>query len=296
MVSILRLERDAVDGRPERVVTLFLRRILRSRTGAMGLTLLFLVVLIALLGSLVRPEDPSAIVGPPYQSPSDQAWLGTDTLGRDVLSRLLSGGTTLLLASLLAAFSAYVVGVSMGLIAGYAGGRIDVGLIAVVDVILSIPPIVLVFVLLTGGGTGFALVTASIAVVLVPGVARIARAATREVVTSEFVEAAVARGESWRFVVWRELLPNLWTPLLADFGIRIAYAVGLYSALAFLGFGRQPPAADWGLMINENRNGFLQQPWAVVAPALLIAALTVAVNLIADSYARSLGRSAGDHV
>ena len=104
---------------------------------------------------------------------------------------------------------------------------------------------------------------------------------------------AVARGESSRFIIWRELLPNLWTPLLADFGIRIGYAVGTYAALAFLGFGRQPPAADWGAMISENQTGFLQNPWAVVAPAALIAALTVSVNLVADAYVRSLGRSEG---
>lgn len=284
------------ESRPAPGIMQFARRVVRSRTGIIGLTLLMLVMAVALAGPHLRPDDPTAIVGLPYEPPSGKAWLGTDALGRDVLSRLLSGGMTLLAASLLAALSAYAVGVVIGLVAGYAGGAIDLAVVGTLDTLLSIPPIILVFVLLTGSGASFTVVTLGIALVLIPGVARIARAATREIVSSEFVEAAVARGESWRFTIGRELLPNLWTPLLADFGIRIAYAVGMYAALAFLGFGSQPPTPDWGTMISENRNGFLQQPWAVVSPAVLIAVLTVAVNMISDSYARSLGRSAGDHV
>ncbi|TCC36472.1 ABC transporter permease [Kribbella speibonae] len=294
MVSFSAIGLGAVNGRPEPAVVQFVRRILRSRTGTAGVVLFFFVVLAALFGFLIRPHDPTAVVGLPYEPPSGDAWLGTDQLGRDVLSRVLSGGTTLLLSSLLAAFSAYLVGVSIGVFAGYAGGRIDFAVIAVIDILLSVPPLIFIFVLLAGSGPNFTVVTVGIAVVLMPGVVRIARAAAREVVTNEFVEAAVARGESSRFIVLRELLPNLWTPLMADFGIRISYSVGIYAGLAFLGFGRQPPAADWGTMINENRLGFFQNPWAVVASAALIAALTISVNLVGDAYARSLGRSVGD--
>ncbi|KHK99048.1 hypothetical protein LK09_08020 [Microbacterium mangrovi] len=274
----------------------FFSQIVRSKTGIAGLSLLGLVLLIAILGPVVRPYDPTKIVGAPFSLPGAAHWLGTDTVGRDVFSRVLAGGTIPILVATAATLAAYIVGVCVGITAGYVRGRTDFFIIGALDVLMSVPPIILIFVLLTGGGTDLWLVAVGIAIVLMPGVARITRAATREIVSNEYVEAAVARGESRWFIIWRELLPNLWSPLLADFGIRIAYAVGIYAGIAFLGFGPQPPTPDWGVMINENRSGFLIQPWAVISPAILIAALTVSVNWVADAYVRGIGRSAVPHV
>jgi peptide/nickel transport system permease protein len=278
---------DPLRIRQPRVLT----RILSSTSGKVGVALILLLIAVALIGPFVRPHDPAEVIAPPFQPPSGEALLGTDQLGRDVLSRVLVGGVRLLAVSTTAAVLAYLIGVSIGMVAGFRKGGFDLAAIAAVDVLLSIPPIIFVLVLLTGAGSKIWIVTLGIVVVLVPGVTRISRTVTRDVATSEFVEAAVARGEGLVSIVTRELLPNLWTPLLADFGIRLAYAVILYSSLAFLGFGVQPPAADWGAMINENRPGIIQQPWAVVVPAIAIAALTIGVNLVADAYARTMGRS-----
>jgi len=157
--------------------------------------------------------------------------------------------------------------------------------------VISFPPIVLVLLLVAGAGTGLAIVTVAIAAVHCPRVVRIVRAVTLDVGTREFVEAALARGERMRSILRRDILPNILTPVLADFGIRLAGSVILFASLSYLGFGQAPPASDWGLMISENQAGLLVQPWVIVAPAVAIALLTISVNLISDSIARSVGRT-----
>jgi peptide/nickel transport system permease protein len=217
--------------------------------------------------------------------------LGTDALGRDGLSRWLHGGHTLVIATFLSTLLAYLAGISVGMIAGLRRGALDLVTVAVVDVVLSIPPIIFVLVLLGALGTSVAVSTIGIAVVFAPRIVRIVRAVALEISTREFVESAVARGEGVLSILRRDILPNVATPVMADVGIRVSGAVILFSSLSYLGLGQAPPAANWGLMISENRIGLAVQPWVVVVPAVTIAVLAVGINLIADAVARNLGRS-----
>lgn len=278
-------------GRRPGLGMILLRGILLSRSGRFGLVLLTLVLVAVIVGRFIQPHSPTEVVGLPFAAPNGDALLGTDYLGRDVLSRFLSGGTVLVMVALLSPLAAYVVGGGAGLVAGYRRGVIDMATIGVTDVFLAIPPIVFALVLVAGLGSGPVIIAAAVALVQVPPVARLVRAATMSISSSEYVEAAVARGERTVAVVLREVLPNLRAPILADFGVRVSWTVILFASLGFLGFGRAPPAADWGVMISENRDGLTLQPWPVLVPAAAIAALAIAVNLIADALARSIGRT-----
>jgi peptide/nickel transport system permease protein len=154
-----------------------------------------------------------------------------------------------------------------------------------------VPPLLFLLVLATGAGRSIPVLVLGVATVHVPSIARIVRAATQEVSTHGYVEAAVARGERVGAILRREILPNVLGTVLADAGIRLTASILILASVNFLGLGLQPPRADWALMIAENRGGITLQPWAVAAPALLIAFLTISVNLVADAVARSLGTS-----
>jgi peptide/nickel transport system permease protein len=240
----------------------------------------------------LAPHAPAALVGPPYHGPSSQFPLGTDFLGRDVLSRVLWGGRTVIGLALAATVLGYLVGIPIGLLAGTARSMTDPVLMRAMDILLAFPPIILLLVLATGAGPSAWALILGVALTHVPGIARIVRAATLEASVRGYVEAAVARGERRSFVLGREILPNITLPILADAGVRLTGSILLVASVNFLGLGLQPPTADWALMISENRGGLTIQPWASVVPILLIAALTIAANLVADAFARGLGRSA----
>jgi peptide/nickel transport system permease protein len=267
------------------------RGVLASSVGRIGLVLVVMVVLLAIIGPFLAPHSPSEIVGPPFAKASSSEPLGTDFLGRDGLSRFLVGGGTLLVGALLATVLAYLIGIPIGMAAGYRRGAVDLATVGLSDLIIAFPPIVFILVLLAGAGSGLGIVVIAIAAVYVPRIVRIVRAVTMEISTREFVEAAVARGESTRSILWHDILRNVWTPVLADFGIRLTGAVIVVSSISYLGLGPPPPAANWGLMISENRLGTLTQPWVIVVPAVAIAVFAIGVNLVADAVARSLGRS-----
>ena len=266
-------------------------RFARTGTGRVGLASTLILLALVLIGPFFAPHDPAAIAGLPFQRPSGDFLLGTDGLGRDVLSRVLWGGRSIVGLALLATALAYVVGVSIGLVAGYTRSIVDPLLMRAMDVILAIPPLLLLLVLATGAGRSFVVLVLGVATVHIPSIARIVRAATQQVVGRGYVEAALARGERTTAVLRREILPNILGTVLADVGIRLTASILILASVNFLGLGRQPPAADWALMISENRSGITLQPWAVAAPTLLIAFLTISVNLVADAVARSLGTS-----
>lgn len=278
----------ARDSRPPHV----LARTWRSRQGKIGVTLLTAIAAFAVIGPLVVPHDPASIVGLSYAAPSSSHPLGTDQLGRDVLSRLLSGGAMLLVSALAATTLAYLVGGGFGMLAGYRRARpADVAGSAVADVFIAVPPIILALGLLATLGTGVAVTTAAIAMVQAPRIMRLVRTFTITIRSNEYVEAAVARGESTAAILFREIAPNLRLLVFADFGIRLCWSFIMYASLSFLGLGQPPPAADWGLMISENRTGLTLQPWSVVAPVVCISLLTIAVNVTVDAISSSMGRS-----
>ena len=266
-------------------------RFLRTTTGAVGAILFVVVVGLALFGPFFAPHAPDQPIGVPLTGPSGAAPLGTDFLGRDVLSRVLWGGRSVIWLAGLATLLAYVGGLVIGLIAGYSRTVVDSLLMRGADVVLSIPPLLFILVLITGAGTSEAILVIAVGLVQMPLVARIMRTATLEQSVRGFVEAATARGDSTATILRREILPNIVPSIMADAGLRFTYSVILVASVNFLSLGLQPPAADWGLMISENRDGITLNPYVVLVPALLIAALTIALNLIGDAIARTLGRS-----
>jgi peptide/nickel transport system permease protein len=271
--------------------------VVRSSTAArVAVSLCLLIVLVALVGPFFAPYSPTELVGRPLTGPSRDFPLGTDFLGRDGLSRVLAGGRSIFGLALVATVLAYSIGLVIGLTAGYARSLVDPVLMRGMDVLLAFPPLLFLLVLVTGAGTSSWAVVVGVAVIQVPGIARIIRAATLDVSVRGYVEAAVARGDPTRLILRREILPNIANTVVADGGPRLTVAILLIAGLNFLGLGLQPPAADWALMITENRVGITLQPWVVIAPAVLIALLTIGVNLGADAVGRSLGTSRGTRV
>lgn len=270
-------------------------RLLRTGEGRVGMALLVFTLLVAFLGPLVAPHNPSAPIGVPGSGPSGAAPLGTDFLGRDVLSRVLHGGRSVVLLGGIATLVCYALGITVGLVAGYTKSVVGPILMRTVDLVLSLPALLLLLVLLTGLGTSEWVMVLGVALVLFPGVSRIVYTATLEVSVRGYVEAAVARGERTPAILRQEILPNITSPIMADVGIRFAGAIIFIASINFLGLGLRPPATDWGLMVSENRQIITSNIWAVLASALLIALLTIAVNLIADSYARTRGAAGGSN-
>jgi peptide/nickel transport system permease protein len=269
--------------------------LVRGATGTwsarVGLAAIVLMLVIAFAGPLVAPHDPTEVVAVPFAPPGDGLPLGADFLGRDALSRFLHGGVIVVVVAVLATGLAYAAGIAVGLLVGLIRGFADAATLTVADILVAFPPVILVLMLVAGAGSSMTVAIAAIALVHLPRIVRIVRSVAREVSTREYVEAAIANGESTAYILRREVLPNIWTPVMADFGIRVTASILVYAALSFLGLGQDPPASNWGLMISENRIGLLRQPAVVLAPAIAIAVLAIGVNLVADGIARSVGRS-----
>lgn len=267
-------------------------RFLRTGRGRVGSVILVVVLLIALFGPFFAPYDPAALVGAPGQPPGGGFVLGTDYLGHDVLSRVLWGGRSVLWLAISSTTLAFLAGTMIGLVAGYNRNLLDPLLMRSVDVILVFPPLLFFLIAATAVGTSKAVLIIGVAIVLAPGIARIVYSATREVSVRGYVEAAVARGESTPAILRREILPNIAPSLIANVGLSLTFAILLTAAVNFLNLGLQPPAANWALMISENRPVLSLNVWSTVAPAALIAALTIGVNMVGDAISHSLGRSA----
>lgn len=253
--------------------------------------MLIAVVAVGIFGRYAASYAPDEMFGAPFSAPSGDHWLGLDFAGRDVMSRFLWGGQTAILVALTGTILGFVLGCCLGLVSAYRRGWVDELIGRSTDLALAFPALILSLLLLAAFGTSIGLVVFAIAITTAPGVARIARAATLEVIDLPYVESARARGERSSYVMAVEILPSVKSPLLVDFGLRLTTAILLVAALSFVGLGLQPPAADWGLMIGENRIGLNVQPWPVIVPAAAIAALTIGVNLIIDGVGRRTGAS-----
>lgn len=261
------------------------------KTVAAG-TLLILLLGLVVVGPHVTPYDPTAIGAQPLARPSAQHLLGTDSFGRDILSRVLAGGGTVILLPLVAVAAAMTVAVIIGLVSGYLGGAVDSVISRLVDVVLSLPSYLTVLVVLAAFGSGNAVVVVAVAVVYAPYIIRVLRAATQTVAPREYVLAAVARGESLPWILFREILPNIGPTLLVEIALRLTYAVIFIASLSFLGLGAQPPAPNWAVMVAENRILLLTNPIAALVPAALIGVLAISINLLADALTQHF--SVGD--
>ena len=261
----------------------------RQHRTKIGLGITLLLVGTAVFGRLVAPHAPDqGVIGQlPFAPPSREAWLGTDDLGRDVLSRFLYGGTSVLVLSGLATALGMTLGITVGLLAAYSRGKLDDVLMRTMDVFISLPQIVFALVLAATVGPKLWLLVLAVGFTTMPRAARITRGAAVEVVERDFVRAAEAIGLPRRRIVLSELLPNISSPLIAETTLRMSFNVAVVAGLSFLGFGLQPPAADWGLMINENQNGLTLQPWPVLLPVIAIALLTIGTSLVGDGLARA---------
>jgi len=266
-------------------------RFLRTPSGAIGAAIVLLVLGVAALGPFVAPHDPTQPIGVPLTGATSSAPLGTDFLGRDVLSRLLHGGVSVIGLAAAATALAYALGLVIGLVAGYTRSLLDPILMRAVDVMFAFPPLLFLLILITGAGTSIGVLVVGVAAIQAPAISRVVRTATQVVAVRGYVEAAVSRGERAVAVLWREVLPNILAPVLVDAGLRFTYSILIIASVNYLGLGLQPPSSDWALMISENRQYISLNPWAVLAPVAMIALLTIGINLMGDAIARSLGRS-----
>jgi peptide/nickel transport system permease protein len=267
--------------------SVLLRATMHQWRARIGLVIFVVMVVIALAGPLFAPHNPNQFVTAPNSPPSSQALFGGDNLGRDVWSRFLYGGRSVLGMSVSATLIGVVLGLVVGLTAAYMSGITDEVLMRIADVFMAFPQIVLALLLLTAFPSSVILIVLIVGLSHAPRVARVIRGAAQQIVERDFVKAAEAVGEPRSRIIFGELLPNVTSPLMVEFGLRLTYSIGLIAAINFLGVGLQPPASDWGLMIQDNRLAVSVQPWGVVLPVLAIALLTIGTNLLTDGFARA---------
>lgn len=260
------------------------RKALRQKRFSVGLAITLLLVAFVIIAPYLAPFGENEVAGPPF---SKDGPLGTDYLGQDVLSRVMYGGREILVIALFGTVLGMVLGIAIGIVAAYAGGWWDEVIMRLNDVVLSFPQILLALVVLTALEQPSALVLiVLVGVSHAPRVARLARGVALGLVSRDFVVAAEALGEKRSRVILAEVLPNMNAPLLAEGGLRLTYSIGLVGSLGFLGFSTNPGAANWGQMIQENRLALATQPWAVLAPVIVIAIFAIGTNLMADGVAQ----------
>ncbi|MCB0111760.1 MAG: ABC transporter permease [Caldilineaceae bacterium] len=274
-----------------------------SRVGTVGLFIVLFWFAVAIISLVWTPHPPNAPVFLQNQPPSVENLLGTDHLGRDLLSRLMTGAQVILVKTRLpgglvmpggvavwGVFGSLVVGVILGLLSGYYGGWTDQVIMQVLDALIAFPRIILYLVVIASLGQGDLVVILAITVTGAPGVARLARSLALDIKTREYVLAAQTRGESGLFIMFREILPNARGPLLVDAMLRVGYAIFAIATLGFLGIGLPPPDPDWGNMVNEARSYIFVNPMAVLWPSLAISTLVIGLNLFADGLNEETSR------
>jgi len=252
--------------------------------GRFGVVDLIALVMVGLLAPIIAPYDPILVaVGSPLAGPSSAHWLGTDDLGRDVLSRLIHGARISLNVSVLSAAGALVVAVSLGLVAGYVGGVVDALISRAFDTLAAFPDILLGVGLVAVLGTGVANVVIAVALVNVPTLGRVTRSSVLVQRGEEYVVAARALGASDARLMARHVLPNIMPPLLVQTTIIFGSAVLLEAAFSFLGLGSRPPAPSWGTMLDEGRKFLYQAPWLGLAPGFAITTTILGFNALGDA-------------
>ena len=279
--------------------------VFESRVATVGMAIVLFWVILAFISLFWTPYDPNASDFIQNQGPSAQNWLGTDHLGRDILSRLMQGTQVILLKTRLPGDSGIAIpggvaiwgvlgsltlGAILGLNAGYRGGWWDQVIMQVLDALIAFPRIVLYLVVIAALGQGDLVVILAITITGAPGVARLARSLALDIKTRDYIRAAETRGENVWYIMLREILPNARGPLLVDGMLRVGYAIFAIGTLGFLGIGLPPPDPDWGNMVNEARRNIFANQLAVIWPALAIASLVIGLNLFADGLREELTR------
>jgi peptide/nickel transport system permease protein len=262
--------------------------VIRRRRGlpaslVVGGTIVLALVVIAALAQWIAPYPYDQMhVRDRFSPPNLHYLAGTDEYGRDVFSRLLFGSQLSLALGTTATLISMAVGVPLGLIAGYRRGVTDEAVMRVLDVMLAFPPIMLVLLILAVTPPSLMKTAIAIGILAVAPIARVTRSVTLDLMSGEFIEAARARGERLRYMLMRELLPNVWPVLMVEASLRVVFAVLLGAVLSFLGFGVQPPAADWGLMISNGRAFVDTAPWISLAPGIAMSITVIGISLVGD--------------
>lgn len=276
------------------------RTALRMWRTRIGLLIVALLCVVALFGRYVAPYGEVEAVGLPFKpsgATRKETVLGSVNVGQDALTRFLYGGRPILIAAVLATSLALVLGTTIGLIAAYNRGKLDDVLMRSMDVILALPQIIAALIVISMFGASTTLIILTVGISTVPRIARVVRGAAVSVVERDFVSAAESIGESRFRILRSELLPNVSGPLLVEANLRLTFSIGLIAGIAFLGFTADPGAANWGLMINENRKGLVPNHWGVTLPVIAIALLTIGTGLVGDGLSRAaagIDREKGD--
>jgi peptide/nickel transport system permease protein len=254
-----------------------------------GVAVLSIIVALALAGIWFTPFDPTAFaVRSRLAAPSLPHPFGTDEFGRDVLSRVLAGGHLSLEIGFGAMLISLLLGVPLGLLAAFHRGVVEEVIMRSVDLLISLPPVLLGLLILAVTPPSLIKTIIAVGLAYVPILARLSRAVGLGLLEEDFVQAAYARGEGAVAILWHEILPNAWPPIIVECGLRVTFAILLGSALSFLGLGPQPPSSEWGLMIAESREFLTQAPWLAIAPGLCLSVLLVSVNLVGEGLRECL--------
>jgi peptide/nickel transport system permease protein len=260
-----------------------IRVLLEFDLGArMGVFILLLFLLAVFVGPFLSPYDEVQVVSGVWESPSAKHWLGTDRIGRDLLTRILIGGQVTVIISFLATLGAFLIGSPLGIASAVIGGWFDLVVARLVDAVMAFPGLILALIVLSAVGTSMPALIVMMSVLASTIVFRLTRAVAADIVAMDYIEVARLRGERMSWFLFREILPNIVPTLLTEFGLRFVYAAILISSLSFLGLGVQPPYADLGGMVKENALAITFGRMAPVLPALALAILAICVNLVVD--------------
>lgn len=258
-----------------------------------GLAIMAGYVLVAVLAPWIAPFGESESVAGTWDPPSASYWLGTDNIGRDILSRMIYGARMTIAVALATTILSFLIGTTAGFLAAVGGRAIDLLLSRFVDVMLSIPLLIFALIILSVFGSSIPVLVLTIAALDSTRVFRLARAVAMNITVTEFVEVARLRGEGLWWVMRREILPNAMPPLIAEFGLRYCFNFLFVAGLSFLGLGIQPPLADWGGMVRDNAAAITFGLMAPMWPAIAIALMTIGVNLVVDWFLSINSRPSG---
>jgi peptide/nickel transport system permease protein len=270
-----------------RALRRFVLQMAQRPLGMIGMVMVLVFIVLAIFGPMLAPYPYDKIIQNAIgHAPSPEYPFGVDKLGRDVFSRVIWGTGKIVELPGVATLISVFLGTTIGMALGYYGGLVDEIISRILDSLLAIPALVLALVMLATIGSSDVGIIIVIVLLYVPIVTRVIRSATLNVRSSGFIEAAKLRGESTSYILFREILPSVLPALTVEAALRFSYAIFLTASLGFLGLGVQPPSPDWGRMVNEARNWYVQTPWALWFPAGAIAALIISVNLLSDGLRR----------
>ncbi len=265
------------------------KRLRKSKIGLAGIAIIFILVAVAIFAPLIAPYSPiEQDIMSRYQAPSQRHLLGTDEMGRDILSRIIYGSRISLQVGLFSIGLALVIGVTLGLIAGYYGGYLDMIIMRIMDIMLAFPSVLLAIAIVAILGPQLKNAMLAIGIINIPRFARIIRSSTITIKEDEFISAARVLGAGDFRIILKHLLPNAMAPLIVQTTLSIATAILEAAALSFLGLGAQPPTPEWGAMLSDARSSLQKAPWVMTFPGMAIIFGVLGFNLLGDGLRDAL--------